>query len=72
VRGVRSFARFWYRFVVGDDLVAAIGLAVALVATALADTAGLHAWWLLPPAVALVLADSVRRAARAARAAHDG
>jgi hypothetical protein len=33
------------------------GVAVALILTALVD-----AWWLLPPAVAIVLAASLRRA----------
>jgi len=53
------FARFWWDFVVGDDWVAAAGVLLALVLTALLD-----AWWVLPPAVALVLALSLVRATR--------
>jgi divalent metal cation (Fe/Co/Zn/Cd) transporter len=53
------FARFWWDFVVGDDWVAAAGVLAALVVTGL-----LGAWWVLPPAVALVLAFSLVRAAR--------
>jgi hypothetical protein len=59
------FARFWYDFLVGDDWLAAVGVGVALGATALlAD--GHNPWWLLPVAVAIVLAVSVRRAAASA------
>ena len=59
---VRSFARFWWDFVVGDDWLVAAGIAAALVAVALLAHRGVDAWWLLPAAVALVLAGSVRRA----------
>jgi hypothetical protein len=65
------FARFWYDFLVGDDWLAAAGVAVALGATALL-TVEHNPWWLLPVAIALVLVVSVRRgAAGAARAARD-
>jgi CBS-domain-containing membrane protein len=60
VSRVVAFGRFWWEFVVGDDWLAAAGIAVALGATAL-----LAAWWILPPAVALVLAVSLYRAAAA-------
>jgi CBS-domain-containing membrane protein len=56
---VASFGRFWWSFIVGDDWLAAAGVAVALSLTALLDS-----WWLLPPAVALVLAASLYRATR--------
>jgi hypothetical protein len=59
---LRSFARFWWDFVVGDDWRVAVGVAAALGLTALLTHAGVDAWWLLPPAVALVLAGSLRRA----------
>jgi hypothetical protein len=52
-----AFARFWWNFIVGDDWFLAAGVVVALVLTA-----SLDAWWLLPPAVAIVLAVSLRRA----------
>lgn len=61
---VRTFAAFWRDFVVGDDRRAAAELAFALAATALLAHAGVDAWWLMPVAVALSLADSLRRAAR--------
>jgi hypothetical protein len=48
--------RFLYEFVVGDDWRIAAGVAVALTATAL-----LEWWWVLPLAVAALLALSVSR-----------
>jgi hypothetical protein len=63
VRYLRAFGRFWWNFVVGDDWRVAAGVAVALGFTALLTDEGVNAWWLLPAAVALLLADSLRRAA---------
>jgi hypothetical protein len=60
--GVRSFARFWWDFVVGDDWVVAFLVAIAIGATAALAAAGVAAWWLLPLAVLLVLYISLRRA----------
>ena len=60
MRYVRSFVLFWWDFIVGDDWRVAAGVAVGL-----ALTAAFEVWWLLPPAVALVLFESLRRAARA-------
>jgi hypothetical protein len=62
VRYLRSFGRFWWNFVVGDDWRVAAGVAVALGLTALLTDNGVNAWWLLPASVALVLAESLRRA----------
>jgi hypothetical protein len=62
VKYVRSFARFWWNFIVGDDWRVAAGVAVALGVTAFLTHEGVNAWWLLPLAVALLLADSLRRA----------
>ena len=59
---VRGFGRFWWDFIVGDDSLVAAGVAIALAATALLVHEGVNAWWLLPAAVALLLADSLRRA----------
>jgi hypothetical protein len=58
------FARFWWDFVVGDDPLAALGVAAAIGATAALAAAGVAAWWVLPIAVLLVLYRSLRRAAR--------
>jgi membrane protein implicated in regulation of membrane protease activity len=51
-----SLLRFLYEFVIGDDWRIAAGVAVALTATAL-----LEWWWVLPVAVAALLALSVSR-----------
>jgi hypothetical protein len=59
---LRSFGRFWWNFIVGDDWRVAAGVAVALGLTSLLTREGVNAWWLLPPAVALLLAESLRRA----------
>jgi hypothetical protein len=64
MRYVRSFARFWWDFVVGDDWRVAAGVAAALGLTAALTHESVDAWWLLPPAVALVLAGSLRRTVR--------
>lgn len=61
---LRSFARFWWDFVVGDDRRVAAGLALALGLTYLLTHKGIDAWWLLPLAVAFLLAGSLRRATR--------
>jgi hypothetical protein len=66
VRYLRSFLRFWWEFVVGDDWRVAAGLALALGLTSLLTHDGINAWWLLPIAVALLLAGSLRRATRRA------
>jgi hypothetical protein len=61
---LRRFASFWYDFFVGDDPWVAAGVVVALAATAGLTHFGAAAWWLLPIATALLLARSLRRAAR--------
>jgi len=63
VNRIRSFGAFWWDFVVGDDWRAALGVVVAVALTALLVAVGVDAWWLMPVAVAAVLALSLRRAA---------
>ena len=53
-----------WEFVVGDDPLTALGVVVALGATALIAGAGAPAWWVMPLAALALLALSVRRAAR--------
>jgi hypothetical protein len=60
---VRSFGRFWWNFVVGDDPRLAGGVAVSLGVMWLLTHEGADAWWLLPVAVVFLLARSLRRAA---------
>ena len=59
-----AFGRFWWGFVVGDDWLTAAGVVVAIGVTASLVAGGVDAWWLLPVAVAVLLAASLRRAAR--------
>jgi hypothetical protein len=61
---VRAFGRFWWDFVVGDDPLAAAGIVIAIGVTASLVASGLDAWWLMPAAVAAILALSLRREAR--------
>ncbi len=63
---LRRFGLFWYDFVVGDDWRVAVAVVAALVVTAIVAAAGIPAWWVLPVAAVVVLALSLRRAARAA------
>ncbi len=63
MRYLRAFGRFWWNFIVGDDWRVAAGVAAALGLTSLLTHQGVNAWWLLPVAVAVLLADSLRRAA---------
>ena len=51
-----------WEFVVGDDPLAAAGVALAIGATAVIAAAGVPAWWVMPVAVVAVLAASLRRA----------
>jgi hypothetical protein len=53
-------------FVVGDDWRTAVGVVLALGITAVIASAGSSAWWVMPPAVLLLLGLSIRRAAHAA------
>jgi hypothetical protein len=63
----RVFLLAVWDFVVGDDWRTAIGVVLALAATALIAGAGVSAWWVMPVAVLGLLALSVRRAARASQ-----
>jgi hypothetical protein len=64
VKRLVAFARFWWDFVIGDDWLAAAGVALAVGLTAALAANGIAAWWVLPPAVGLVLYVSLRRAIR--------
>ena len=61
---IRSFGAFCWDFVVGDDWRVAAGVLAVLGLTVLLTEMGVNAWWLLPPAVVLLLWASVRRAIR--------
>lgn len=59
----RSFFRFLWEFVIGDDWRIAVGVAIALGVTAAVATTTVPAWWILPVAVAVLLGASVWHAA---------
>jgi hypothetical protein len=59
-----NFFLFWYDFIVGDDWVIAVGVVIALIVTGLLVQLGLNAWWVMPAAVAALLAASIRRETR--------
>ena len=60
---IRAVKAVW-EFVVGDDPMTALGVVVALGATALIAGTGAAAWWVMPLAAVALLALSLRRAAR--------
>ena len=60
------FGRFWWDFVIGDDWLVAVLVAIAIGATAALAHADVAAWWLMPLAVPLILWLSLRRAIRSA------
>jgi hypothetical protein len=64
---VKSFGRFWWDFIVGDDWRIAAGLVVALGISALLVNQSVAAWWLLPVAVVGLLAASLLRDASVRR-----
>jgi hypothetical protein len=66
MKWLRSFGRFWWEFVIGDDWLVAVLVAIAIGATAVLATTSVAAWWLLPLAVPAVLWLSLRRAIRSA------
>jgi hypothetical protein len=59
---LRTFGKFWYDFIVGDDWRVALGAAIAIALTFAAVRQGANWWWLLPVAVTALLTLSVRRA----------
>jgi hypothetical protein len=58
---IRTFFRFWYDFIVGDDWRLAVAAIAALGVTALAVEASIPAWWVAPAVVTGFLALVVLR-----------
>ena len=66
MKWLRSFGRFWWDFVVGDDWLVALLVAIAIAVTAVLAHHDFTVWWLMPIAAVLVLWLSLRRAIRSA------
>ena len=66
MRWLRGFGHFWWDFIVGDDWLVAVLVAVGIGATAALAAASVAAWWLLPVCAFAVLWLSLRRAIRSA------
>jgi hypothetical protein len=62
LQAIAAFARFWYRFIVGDDWTIAAAVALALAGTYALVRAGIDAWWLVPAVVITALGLGLRRA----------
>ena len=61
---IKVFCLFWYDFIVGDDWVIAAGVIIALFGINRLMRVGINAWWLMPGAVAILLAISLWRLTR--------
>jgi hypothetical protein len=55
VTRLRTFLRFWYDFIVGDDWRVALAVVAALALTYALSAKGLPAWPVLPLTVAVLL-----------------
>lgn len=58
-----AFARFLYKFLIGDDLLVAVAMLLTLAVSGLLVHARVEAWWLVPPMAVVMTAVSLRRRA---------
>jgi len=56
-----AFARFWYRFIVGDDWTVALAVLIGLVVTGILNANHIVGWWLMPIVVVVMTGISVQR-----------
>ena len=63
MKGMKGLLRFLWGFFVGDDPAIAAGVVITLGVTAIVATTSVPAWWIVPVAVAALLAASLWRAA---------
>ena len=64
MRRAQAFLLAVWEFIVGDDWRTALGVVLGLGLTALIADTNVSAWWVMPVAVIVLLALSIRRAAR--------
>jgi apolipoprotein N-acyltransferase len=62
MRHLRTFGKFWYDFIIGDDWRVALGVTAAIAVLFVVAHDGLNWWWALPAGVAALLAVSLDRA----------
>ena len=62
-----AFGRFWYGFVIGDDWTVAAAVVAGLAVTAVLNTQGMPAWWLVPMIVIVIVGVSLRRSRTGSR-----
>jgi hypothetical protein len=63
MRALRALLAGVWDFLIGDDWRTALGVVLALAATAVLVGVGVSAWWVMPPSVLGLLGRSVRSAA---------
>ncbi len=61
IHSLKTFGRFWWDFLIGDDWTIAATVIVALAGTYGLKQAGVPAWWLLPVAGLGIVTLSVAR-----------
>jgi hypothetical protein len=64
VKYIRSFVKFWWDFIVGDDWRLAASVVAGLALTYFLAHRDITAWYVMPLVVAVALAWSLRRATR--------
>jgi hypothetical protein len=64
VKHVRTFGKFWYDFIVGDDWRLAVGVTAAVALVAFLGHHDMNWWWVLPVVVTALLAVSLDHATR--------
>jgi hypothetical protein len=67
---LKHFLHFWYDFIIGDDWMMAAGVVLALALSAGLARRDLHAWWVLPVAVVVLLMASLWRETRRSGSRH--
>lgn len=64
---IRGFAKFWWDFIIGEDITLALGVCLGLGAVAIFHAHRQSIWWALPILWLIALFVSLARALRKAR-----